>query len=553
MTVSTMPPPPLKRGPGRPRIHPIREKLPPGRPKGSKNRKKVPPPPEDKIVYALPGSSIANGQILQIRQSQLVMVKRELCRRSFYDFVRYHWKEVNPEEPVWNWHIEYIAGELQVAAERVFRGEECPYDLIVNICPNSTKSTLASVMFRAWVWANMPRAKMLYTSHSGGLALTLSVKARDLVLSDTYRRLFPEIKLRQDVNNKGEWMNTMGGLMLSVGTGQNPIGRHFHFIGTDDPVNPQASAAEDATQLDTAARFQTETLPSRKIDVKTSFSFLIMQRIAQNDPTGVWLDRAREEPDRVRQICIPAELTEDVYPPKLRKKYIDGLMDPVRLPRTVLDRQRRRMGDYAYSGQYLQTPISREGGMFITDRIRECNPPIGTVWKKLIRYWDKAISTKKRACYTVGVLMGMTINPITELPAFWVLDVVRGRWASDEREALIVSTAGRDAALFGKHKVITAMEVEPGSAGEVDADATCRRLMGYIARKDKATGDKILRADAFATMVNSNCVNIAPGAWVNEYRSELQHFPNSTYKDQVDASSGAFNMMTARGKKSFVF
>jgi phage terminase large subunit-like protein len=36
---------------------------------------------------------------------------------------------------------------------------------------------------------------------------------------------------------------------------------------------------------------------------------------------------------------------------------------------------------------------------------------------------------------------------------------------------------------------------------------------------------------------------LVPGAWNAEYISELQYFPNSKYKDQVDASAGAFNLI----------
>ena len=67
-----------------------------------------------------------------------------LCKKSFYEFVIEFWDVVVPEEPVYNWHIKYLCDEIQEMAERVFRGERKKHDLIINIAPGSTKSTIAA-------------------------------------------------------------------------------------------------------------------------------------------------------------------------------------------------------------------------------------------------------------------------------------------------------------------------------------------------------------------------------------------------------------------------
>jgi hypothetical protein len=68
-----------------------------------------------------------------------------ICRDSFYDFIKRYWSKVITEPMVDNWHIKFLAEELQAVAERVFRKEPKKYDLIINISPGSTKSTIASV------------------------------------------------------------------------------------------------------------------------------------------------------------------------------------------------------------------------------------------------------------------------------------------------------------------------------------------------------------------------------------------------------------------------
>jgi len=66
---------------------------------------------------------------------------------------------------------------------------------------------------------------------------------------------------------------------------------------------------------------------------------------------------------------------------------------------------------------------------------------------------------------------------------------------------------------------------------------------------DKADTHKETRAEPFSTQVNGYNVTLVPGAWNAEYISELQYFPSSKYKDQVDASAGAFNMIATMTRR----
>ena len=75
--------------------------------------------------------------------------KSRLCKEEFFYFVKTFWDTIISEEPVWNWHIEYLCNEIQEMAERVFEGKPKEYDLIINISPGSTKSTICSRMFPA--------------------------------------------------------------------------------------------------------------------------------------------------------------------------------------------------------------------------------------------------------------------------------------------------------------------------------------------------------------------------------------------------------------------
>lgn len=470
---------------------------------------------------------------LQIQVDEVELTSA-LCRESFYDFVKEMWSIVSQEEPVWNWHIEYLCNEIQRLAELVFQGKEKEYDLCVNIPPGTTKSTIISVMLPAWVWVRMPRAKFICASYSEKLARDdLSVKTRDIVLSDNYQTLFPEIVLREDQNAKGLFANTLGGWRYAVGVGGTVTGKHAHFILIDDPLNPEEAQSE--ASLKTANRWLKDTVSNRKVDKRVTLTILVMQRLHEDDPTAQFLKRKN-----VRHIKLPAEVEDGPIPFELSEKYIDGLLDFVRMGRKALAEEKAK-GEYYYSSQFRQSPSPPSGNMFKVTRIKEGEPP--TQFSLMVRFWDKA-GTKNGGAYTVGTLIA-----IDKENRFWVLDVIRVQLDSYEREKLIEKTAKED----GAH-VLVGLEQEPGSGGKESVENTVKRLRGYKVKwikVDASTGGKVERADPFSTQVNAGNVYVPYNQdWVEIWKEELKMFPNSKYKDQVDSVSGGFMFLNKPKKRA---
>lgn len=460
----------------------------------------------------------------------LTDVLASIARDSFYEFVRDMWDTISPEKPVWNWHIEEICAELQTASERVFRGERRKHDIICNVPPGTTKSTIFSIMWPAWIWTRMPTARVLGGSHTKELSLNLALYNRNIILSEKYRSYFPDVHLSKDQAAKGYFMNTHGGYRLSRSVGSAVTGFHAHFIIVDDPIDPMGARSEQ--EIATANLWMTETLPSRKVNSDIALTALVMQRLHQNDPSGKLL---KEHPERYLHICLPATSTEYVSPPLWRNYYADGLLDPVRLNPEVL-KEKKELGEYVYAGQYLQRPVPLGGGMFKVSRIHIDTPPPPRMFKKMARYWDNA-ATDGSGDYSVGVLMG-----IDHRDRNWVLNVKRGQWDTDERERVKMQTAKTD----GK-AVRIGVEQEPGSAGKDTARATVRRMNGYKIFIERPTGDKTVRAIPYSEQVNGENVYLAEGDWNASYLDELENFPFGTHDDQVDASSGAHRMLTSSG------
>jgi phage terminase large subunit-like protein len=94
------------------------------------------------------------------------------------------------------------------------------------------------------------------------------------------------------------------------------------------------------------------------------------------------------------------------------------------------------------------------------------------------------------------------------------------------------------------------MEQEPGDSGKFVIQHYAQRVMqGFDFRGDKVTGNKVDRARPWSSIVASRAVSLimgtekGQGAWIDDYLLEHQAFPDGTYKDQVDASSGAYQRL----------
>ena len=451
-------------------------------------------------------------------------LKRSILKDDYYEFLKAMWPTISPERPVWNWHIKYLCRKIQGMMERVFRGQKKWYDLCVNIPPGSTKSTILSIMLPAWCWTRMPSFRFIGASYGGDIAQDLSMKTRDVVRSDLYRELFPEIKWRADQDTKNYFMNTEGGWRFSVGVKGDVTGRHAHLIVVDDPLNPEESYSD--ADIATSNRWIRETLSSRKVAKAVTPMVLVMQRLHQDDPTAQFVTRRN-----VFWVCLPAELESNVRPRKLRDKYEDGLLDPKRMPEEVLENERVQGATY-YSGQFLQNPVPRGGAMFEVDniRIRTDAPKM----RKVVRAWDKAGVEGGRGAFTVGLKLG-----VDKSNNVWVLNILRFRLNTYGREYEIMKAAKKDGP-----DCLIAIEQEPGSGGKADAEATVRNLIGYrvkIVKASKAEGDKERRATPASSMVNAGNVYLLKASWNKEFIEELRFFPASKFKDQVDAFSLAFN------------
>lgn len=294
-------------------------------------------------------------QIDPTKIPSLDKIQAELCRRSFFYFVQQFWSVIIPEKPIWNWHIKALCDELQPILLRICNREEKIADVIANVPPGTSKSTIFTIMAPAWIWTIDPTIRILTSSYSASLSTDHSLKSRDIIKSDNYQKWFPKVQIKVDQDNKTHYKNTKSGERYATSVGGTVTGFHAHLIIVDDPINP-AEAESEADRL-TANNFVTNTLSTRKVDERITVTCLIMQRLNEDDPTGKML----ELNPTIKHICLPAELDDNVSPPEWVNNYVDGLLDPDRKGRIQLEKQKIILGSYGYSGQYGQRPSPKGG------------------------------------------------------------------------------------------------------------------------------------------------------------------------------------------------
>lgn len=474
--------------------------------------------------------------LIREAMKQPTQATAEECRRLFYTFMQEFWCCVSDEIPRWNWHIEYLCGQLQRLAIRVAKGLPNEYDLIINVPPGTTKSITCSIMFPVWCWTRWPWMRFIVGSYSGALSLEHAEYSRELVRSDKFRALFPNLEIKQDKDTKSnfrivEYLEDgtvkIGGNRYSTSVGGTVTGFHGHILIVDDPLNPKEAVSD--VKLKTANDWMERTLSTRKVNKVVTPTVLIMQRLHQDDPSGHILAKPNK---KVFHICLPAEIhtyKKFVRPVECINKYVDGLLDPVRMPLTVLQMAEMDLGQYGYAGQMGQNPVPPTGGMFQVDHfqiIDKAPEPVSTV--ATVRYWDKA-GTADGGAFTAGCKMSRLVSN-----KLVIHDVKHGQWGTDERERIIRETAEADGT-----GVLVYHEQEPGSGGKDSALATITNLLGFTSFADRPTGNKIFRADPYSVQVNSGNVLLVRGEWNHNFIEEHRYFPFGKFKDQVDAASGA--------------
>lgn len=169
-----------------------------------------------------------------------------------------------------------------------------------------------------------------------------------------------------------------------------------------------------------------------------------------------------------------------------------------------------------------------------------------TVW---VRAWDLAATAEDEGgepAYTAGVLMGKRADG-----SYVVADVINERLTANEVRQLVRQTAEKDQARYGKVVKIRIPQ-DPGQAGKDQAQNYIRFMSGFSIKAVIESGSKEARAEPVASQWQAGNIDLVLGDWNDMYLDQLESFPQSRYKDMVDATSNAF-LELANGASEFGF
>ena len=105
--------------------------------------------------------------------------KENKVKSDFLSFVKHMWPDF-----IEGYHHKIIAKKFNEMANGKIKR------LIVNMPPRHTKSEFASSLLPAWMIGRSPKLKIIQTTHTGELAVRFGRKAKNLIDSEDYQKIF---------------------------------------------------------------------------------------------------------------------------------------------------------------------------------------------------------------------------------------------------------------------------------------------------------------------------------------------------------------------------
>ncbi len=139
-------------------------------------------------------------KLLQQVQDYKDAVDRERCQKSFMAYVKKMWPGF-----IHGRHHAVMAKKFEEIAEGKLKR------LCISLPPRHTKSEFGSFLFPSWFLGRFPDKKVMQASNTGELAVGFGRKVRNLVMSEQYAQIFPDVSLRQDSKAAGRWSTNKQG------------------------------------------------------------------------------------------------------------------------------------------------------------------------------------------------------------------------------------------------------------------------------------------------------------------------------------------------------
>jgi predicted phage terminase large subunit-like protein len=394
--------------------------------------------------------------------------------------------------------------------------------LMVFMPPRHGKSLSVSKLFPAWFIGRNPDARMIMASYGASLAKKNSRFVRNMIKGKRYQEVFPDVKLADDTASAQEWdIADHEGGAVSAGVGGGITGHGANLLIIDDPVKSRHEA-ESQIYRDNLVEWYGDAYT--RLEEPGGAVILMHTRWHEDDLAGHLL---ADGTDEWTVLSLPALAESD--DPIGRTE--GAALWPDRYDVPKLNKIEENLGEYRFTAEYQQKPKAKAGALFDTalitviDHLPAC--------KAIVRFYDLAVTTKKKSDYTVGVKLGVTVD---EQPI--IFDVWRAQKAAPDVQDAIAQNAAIDG-------TDVPIRLEAEKAGIIELDYLLRdsRLHNFRIDAQPPQGDKYTRAGPFAKQVKAGRALMVRGTWNRAYLDELSMFPSGAHDDQVDATSGAWDML----------
>ena len=411
--------------------------------------------------------------------------------------------------------------KMAKAFERVANGE-CKR-LIINMPPRHTKSEFASYLLPAWFLGKYPNKKVIQTSHTAELAVGFGRKVRNLVDSDPYKRLFPDVALQSDSKAAGRWNTNHGGDYFAIGIGGAVTGKGADILIIDDPHSEQEAALAQVNPDIYNKTYEWYTSGPRQRLQPGGAIVIVMTRWSQRDLTAQVLKaEASRGGDEWEVIDFPAIMPngDPLWPEFWSLKELEVLKEE--LPNSK------------WQAQYMQQPTSDNSAIIKREwwKIWEDeNPPY---CEYLIQSWDTAFTKNERSDYSACTTWGVFYQPDD---------------TGVEQANIIALNAFKKRMEFPELKMRAYEEYKEWEPDALIVEAKASgaplvfelRAMGIPVQEFTPTrgNDKIARLNAVADIFASGKVWVPETRWAEELIDEIASFPSGEHDDLVDSTSQA--------------
>ncbi len=446
------------------------------------------------------------GMLSKYIESYSLVSEREEKQGTFLSFVRHVWPTFIEGK-----HHRIYAEKL----EKVAKGEI--KRLIINMPPRHTKSEFASFLFPSWLMGKTPNKKIIQATHTAELAVGFGRKVKNLIDSDIYRDVFPDVKLAVDAKASGRWSTSEGGEYYAVGVGGALAGRGADLCIIDDPVSEQDALSP--TALDNIYEWYTSG-PRQRLQPGGSI-IIVMTRWSIRDLTAKVLQKQAEGgADQWDIVEFPA-----IFPDT------DNVLWPEYWAKEELEAVKASIPVGKWNAQYLQNPTAEEGAIVKREWWNVWDSSSPPMCSYIIQSYDTAFSKSERADYSAITTWGIFEPVEGDGEAIILLDAQRGRWDFPE-----LKEVAKD--LYNEFEPDMVL-IEQKASG-MPLTQELRRMDIPVTPFTPSRGaDKFTRMNACAPVFESGMVWRPDMNFAEEVVEECAAFPNGEHDDLADSMTQA--------------